>query len=145
MVVSFFYIIFASEINNKTNMETKELFKQIFGADILEKEFDADMYKGGAYIEVINNDVYIIELSWECDTLNLKILKDIKNDLLLDIVISKSEEDYYLIGKIFAMERNMQSENDKLKKSIEVIYDREAEWMLSDLVTEDIMIDINQW
>lgn len=126
-------------------METKELFKQIFGADILKKEIDADMYKGGAYIEVINNDVYIIESSWECDTLNLKTLKDIKNDLLLDIVISKSEEDYYLIGKIFAMERNMQSENDKLKKSIEVIYDREAEWMLSDLVTEDIMIDINQW
>ena len=126
-------------------METKELFKQIFGADILEKEFDADMYKGGAYIEVINNDVYIIELSWECDTLILKTLKDIKNDLLLDIVISKSEEDYYLIGKIFTMERNMQSENDKLKKSIEVIYDREAEWMLSDLVTEDIIIGINQW
>lgn len=126
-------------------METKELFKQIFGADILEKEFDMDMYKGGAYFEMIDNKVYILELSWECDTLNLKILEDIKNNLLLDIVISKSEEDYYLIGKIFAMERNMQSENDKLKKTIEVIYDREAEWMLSDLVTEDIVININQW
>jgi hypothetical protein len=127
------------------DMETKELFKQIFGADILEKEFDMDMYKGGAYIEMIDNKVYILELSWECDTLNLKTLEDIKNNLLLDIVISKSEEDYYLIGKIFAMERNMQSENDKLKKSIEVIYEREAEWMLSDLVTEDIVININQW
>lgn len=127
------------------DMETKELFKQIFGDDILEKEFDMDMYKGGAYIEMIDNKVYILELSWECDTLNLKTLEDIKNNLLLDIVISKSEEDYYLIGKIFAMERNMQSENDKLKKSIEVIYEREAEWMLSDLVTEDIVININQW
>jgi hypothetical protein len=127
------------------DMETKELFKQIFGADILEKEFDMDMYKGGAYIEMIDNKVYILELSWECDTLNLKTLEDIKNNLLLDIVISKSEEDYYLIGKIFAMERNMQSENDKLKKSIEVIYERESEWMLSDLVTEDIVININQW
>lgn len=126
-------------------METKELFKQIFEANILEKEFDADMYKGGAYIEVINNDVYIIELSWECDTLNLKTLKDIKNNLLLDIVISKSEEDYYLIGKIFAMERNMKSENDKLKKSIEVIYEREAEWMLDSLITENILLNINEW
>lgn len=126
-------------------METKELFKQIFGADILEKEFDADMYKGGAYIEVIDNKVYILELSWECDTLNLKTLKDIKNDLLLDIVISKSEEDYYLIGKIFAMERNMKSENDKLKKSIEVIYEREAEWMLDSLISENILLNINEW
>ena len=126
-------------------METKELFKQIFGADILEKEFDADMYKGGAYIEVINNNVYIIELSWECDTLNLKTMEDIKNNLLLDIVISKSEEDYYLIGKIFSMERNMQSENDKLKKSIELIYEREAEWMLESLLTENILININEW
>jgi ABC-type transporter lipoprotein component MlaA len=126
-------------------METKELFKQIFGADILEKEFDADMYKGGAYIEVINNKVYILELSWECDTLNLKTLEDIKNNLLLDIVISESEEDYYLIGKIFAMERNMQSENDKLKKSIELIYEREAEWMLESLLTKNILININEW
>ena len=126
-------------------METKELFKQIFGADILEKEIDADMYKGGAYIEVINNDVYIIESSWECDTLNLKTLKDIKNEMLLDIVISKSEEDYYLIGKIFAMERNMKSENDKLKKTIEVIYEREAEWMLDSLITENILLNINEW
>lgn len=126
-------------------METKELFKQIFGEDILEKNFDADMYKGGAYIEVINNNVYIIELSWECDTLNLKILKDIKNNLLLDIVISKSEEDYFLIGKIFAMERNIQSENDKLKKSIEEIYEREAEWMLESLLTENILLNINEW
>lgn len=126
-------------------METKELFKQIFGADILEKEFDADMYKGGAYIEVINNKVYILELSWECDTLNLKTLEDIKNNLLLDIVIRESEEDYYLIGKIFAMERNMQSENDKLKKSIELIYEREAEWMLDSLKTEDISLNINEW
>jgi ABC-type transporter lipoprotein component MlaA len=126
-------------------METKELFKQIFGADILEKEFDADMYKGGAYIEVINNKVYILELSWECDSLNLKTLDDIKNNLLLDIVISKSEEDYYLIGKIFAMERNMQSEKDKLKKSIELIYEREAEWMLESLLTENILININEW
>lgn len=126
-------------------METKELFKQIFGADILEKEFDADMYKGGAYIEVIDNKVYILELSWECDTLNLKTLEDIKNNLLLDIVIRESEEDYYLIGKIFAMERNMQSENDKLKKSIELIYEREAEWMLDSLKTEDISLNINEW
>lgn len=126
-------------------METKELFKQIFGADILEKEFDADMYKGGAYIEVINNKVYILELSWECDTLNLKTLEDIKNNLLLDIVIRESEEDYYLIGKIFAMERNMQSENDKLKKSIELIYEREAEWMLDSLKTENISLNINEW
>lgn len=126
-------------------METKELFKQIFGADILEKEFDADMYKGGAYIEVINNKVYILELSWECDTLNLKTLEDIKNNLLLDIVISKSDEDYYLIGKIFSMERNMQSENDKLKKSIELIYEREAEWMLESLLTEDLLLNINEW
>lgn len=126
-------------------METKELFKQIFGADILEKEFDADMYKGGAYIEVINNKVYILELSWECDTLNLKTLEDIKNNLLLDIVISKSDEDYYLIGKIFTMERNMQSENDKLKKSIELIYEREAEWMLESLLTEDLLLNINEW
>lgn len=126
-------------------METKELFKQIFGADILEKEFDADMYKGGVYIEVINNKVYILELSWECDTLNLKTLEDIKNNLLLDIVISESEEDYYLIGKIFAMERNMQSENDKLKKSIELIYEREAEWMLESLLTENILMNINEW
>lgn len=126
-------------------METKELFKQIFGADILEKEFDADMYKGGAYIEAINNKVYILELSWECDTINLKTLEDIKNNLLLDIVISESEEDYYLIGKIFAMERNMQSENDKLKKSIELIYEREAEWMLESLLTENILININEW
>lgn len=126
-------------------METKELFKQIFGADILEKKFDADMYKGGAYIEVINNKVYILELSWECDTLNLKTLEDIKNNLLLDIVISESEEDYYLIGKIFAMERNMQSENDKLKKSIELIYEREAEWMLESLLTENILLNINEW
>lgn len=126
-------------------METKELFKQIFGADILEKKFDADMYKGGAYIEVINNKVYILELSWECDTLNLKTLEDIKNNLLLDIVISESEEDYYLIGKIFAMERNMQSENDKLKKSIELIYEREAEWMLESLFTENILMNINEW
>ena len=59
----------------------KELFKEIFGADILEKEFDMDMYKGGAYIEMIDNKVYILELSWECDTLNLKILEDIKNNL----------------------------------------------------------------
>ena len=126
-------------------METKELFKQIFGTNILEKEFDADMYKGGAYIEVINNKVYILELSWECDTLNLKTLKDIKNNLLLDIVIRESEEDYYLIGKIFTMERNMQSENDKLKKSIELIYEREAEWMLDSLKTEDISLNINEW
>ncbi len=126
-------------------METKKLFKQIFGADILEKEFDADMYKGGAYIEVINNKVYILELSWECDTLNLKTLEDIKNNLLLDIVIRESEEDYYLIGKIFAMERNMQSENDKLKKSIELIYERETEWMLESLLTENILININEW
>lgn len=126
-------------------METKELFKQIFGEDILEKNFDADMYKGGAYIEVINNKVYILELSWECDTLNLKTLEDIKNNLLLDIVISESEEDYYLIGKIFAMERNMQSENDKLKKSIELIYEREAEWMLESLLTENILMNINEW
>lgn len=126
-------------------METKELFKQIFGADILEKEFDADMYKGGAYIEVINNKVYILELSWECDTLNLKTLENINNNLLLDIVISESEEDYYLIGKIFAMERSMQSENDKLKKSIELIYEREAEWMLESLLTENILMNINEW
>ena len=32
----------------------RKIFYTIFGEDILTKEFDADMYKGGAYIEMMD-------------------------------------------------------------------------------------------
>lgn len=107
-----------------------EEFIGIFGSDILSKEFDADMYKGGAYIEVKDNITYIIEVSWECDTIRLVKLTNISDSKLFDLLVEKTD-DYYTIGKIYVEQRNESlSDTDKIKNILQNIYNNEVNWIL---------------
>ena len=111
----------------------REEFEKIFGKDILTKEFDADMYKGGAYIEIRENTAYIIELSWECNSLSLLKVSNISVDDLFNLIIEKTD-DYYTIGYAYVMLHNEKDldERTRIRNFLEVIYEREMEWILED-------------
>ncbi len=115
----------------------RKIFYTIFGEDILIKEFDADMYKGGAYIEVIGDIAYIIEVSWECDTLRLVKLSNVSIETLFDLLVEKTD-DYYTIGEIYVAQRRKDfSEKEKIKRMLQLIYDREVNWILEDSITSE--------
>lgn len=115
----------------------RKIFYAIFGEDILTKEFDADMYKGGAYIEVMGNIAYIIEVSWECDTLRLVKLPNVSVESLLDLLAEKTD-DYYTIGEVYVSQRRKDfSEKEKIKRMLQLIYDREVNWILEDGISQE--------
>ncbi len=115
----------------------KKIFYTIFGEDILTKEFDADMYKGGAYIEVMGDIAYIIEVSWECDTLRLVKLPNVSVKSLLDLLVEKTD-DYYTIGEVYVAQRRKDfSEKEKIKRMLQLIYDREVNWILEDGISSE--------
>lgn len=115
----------------------RKIFYAIFGEDILTKEFDADMYKGGAYIEVMGNIAYIIEVSWECDTLRLVKLPNVSVESLLDLLVEKTD-DYYTIGEVYVAQRRKDfSEKEKIKRMLQLIYDREVNWILEDGISQE--------
>lgn len=115
----------------------RKIFYTIFGEDILNKEFDADMYKGGAYIEMMDDVAYIIEVSWECDTLRLVKLSNVSIETLFDLLVEKTD-DYYTIGEIYVAQRRKDfSEKEKIKRMLQLIYDREVNWILEDSITSE--------
>lgn len=115
----------------------RKIFYIIFGEDILNKEFDADMYKGGAYIEMMDDVAYIIEVSWECDTLRLVKLSNVSIETLFDLLVEKTD-DYYTIGEIYVAQRRKDfSEKEKIKRMLQLIYDREVNWILEDSITSE--------
>lgn len=115
----------------------RKIFYTIFGEDILTKEFDADMYKGGAYIEVMGNIAYIIEVSWEYDTLRLVKLPNVSVESLLDLLVEKTD-DYYTIGEVYVAQRRKDfSEKEKIKRMLQLIYDREVNWILEDGISQE--------
>lgn len=115
----------------------RKIFYTIFGENILTKEFDADMYKGGAYIEVMDDVAYIIEVSWECNTLRLVKLSNVSIETLFDLLVEKTD-DYYTIGEIYVTQRRKDfSEKEKIKRMLQLIYDREVNWILEDSITSE--------
>ena len=115
----------------------RKIFYTIFGEDILTKEFDADMYKGGAYIEVMGDIAYIIEVSWEDNTLRLVKLSNVSIESLFDLLVEKID-DYYTIGEIYVTQRGKDfSEKEKIKRILQLIYDREVNWILEDGITSE--------
>lgn len=115
----------------------RKIFYTIFGGDILNKEFDADMYKGGAYIEVMGDIAYIIEVSWECDTLRLVKLPNVSVESLFDLLVEKTD-DYYTIGEVYVAQRRKDfSEKEKIKRMLQLIYDREVNWILEDCISSE--------
>lgn len=115
----------------------RKIFYTIFGEDILTKEFDADMYKGGAYIEVMGDITYIIEVSWECETLRLVKLSNVSVESLFDLLVEKTD-DYYTIGEIYVAQRRKDfSEKEKIRRMLQLIYDREVNWILEDGITSE--------
>ena len=105
----------------------RKIFYSIFGEDILTKDFDADMYKGGAYIEVMGDIAYIIEVSWECDTLRLVELPNVSVESLLNLLVEKTD-DYYTIGEVYvAQKRKDFSEKEKIKRMLQLIYGSELD------------------
>ena len=115
----------------------RKIFYAIFGEDILTKEFDADMYKGGAYIEVMGDIAYIIEVSWECDTLRLVKLPNVSVESLLGLLAEKTD-DYYTIGEVYVAQRRKDfSEKEKIKRMLQLIYDREVNWILEDGISQE--------
>ena len=115
----------------------RKIFYTIFGEDILTKEFDADMYKGGAYIEMMDDVAYIIEVSWEYDTLRLVKLSNVSIETLFDLLVEKTD-DYYTIGEIYVAQRRKDfSEKEKIKRMLQLIYDREVNWILEDSITSE--------
>ena len=115
----------------------RKIFYSIFGEDILTKEFDADMYKGGAYIEVMGDIAYIIEVSWECDTLRLVKLPNVSVESLLGLLAEKTD-DYYTIGEVYVAQRRKDfSEKEKIKRMLQLIYDREVNWILEDGISQE--------
>ena len=115
----------------------RKIFYAIFGEDILTKEFDADMYKGGAYIEVMGDIAYIIEVSWESGTLRLVKLPNVSVESLLGLLAEKTD-DYYTIGEVYVAQRRKDfSEKEKIKRMLQLIYDREVNWILEDGISQE--------
>ena len=115
----------------------RKIFYAIFGEDILTKEFDADMYKGGAYIEVMGDIAYIIEVSWESGTLRLVKLPNVSVESLLGLLAEKTD-DYYTIGEVYVAQRRKDfSEKEKIKRMLQLIYDREVNWILEDSISQE--------
>ena len=115
----------------------KKIFYTIFGEDILTKEFDADMYRGGAYIEVAGDITYIIEVSWEYNTLRLVKLPNVSAESLLDLLVEKTD-DFYTIGEAYvAQRRKYFSEKEKNKRMLQLIYDRGVNWILEDVISSE--------
>lgn len=115
----------------------RKIFYTIFGEDILTKEFDVDMYKGGAYIEVMGDIAYIIEVSWKYNTLRLVKLPNVSVESLLDLLVEKTDY-YYTIGEVYVAQRRKDfSEKEKIKRLLQLIYDREVNWILEDGISSE--------
>lgn len=126
-------------------MEEKDvnMLLALFGKDILGKCFDADTYKGGAYIEVKDNVAYIIEVSFECETMCLIKLPNISAEALFNRVFEEVDNDYYTIGYIYSRMHKVKdsSESEKIKEILCAIYNNETNWVLDDTLSRCYKIE----
>lgn len=112
------------------NNKLLEDFKRIFGNDIFSKDYDFEKYKGYGYVRVINETVYVIEVSFESfESVSLYCFENVSYDNLLNEIINNSDN-FYLIGNIYVECRSIPQDSERVKRAIPIIYKEECEWVL---------------
>ena len=88
-------------------------------------------------IDIRDNIAYIIEVSWECETLRLVKLSKVSVELLLDLLIEKTD-DYHSIGEIYVTQKRKDfSDSEKIKRALQIIYNNEVNWILEDNISSE--------
>ena len=108
-----------------------DIIYNVFGKDAIKDSasFDLEMYHGGAFLRIIGNTIYILELSFESKRFYFYKIDGVSFDSLFSKVFDMEET--HLIGEICVATRNLSGE-EKLRKIIEVLYKEEFDWLVTD-------------